>query len=73
MIRAAARPHARQVRQVADDRHRLTAVALNGLLHVVQFAAVAADQDDGAVPGQFEGCAAADAGGRAGDDVGLAA
>ena len=73
MISRGRAPHAGQVRQVADDRNRLPALALDLLLHVVELAAVAAGQDDGAMPGQFEGGLAAEAGGRAGDDVGLVA
>ena len=53
-------------------RHRVLAVLRDHLLHLLELAAVAADQDDRAIFGQFECRGATDAGGRAGDDVGLA-
>ena len=65
-------PHARKIGQVAHDRYRVLALFLDGFLHLVELAAVAADQDDRAVLGQLECRGAAYAGGRAGDDVRLA-
>jgi hypothetical protein len=65
-------PHARKIRQVAHDRHRVLASLLDGLLHLVELLAVAADEDDRAVLGQFKCRGATYAGGRAGDDVRLA-
>src|SRR5262249_1488985 len=56
----------------AHDRHRVLALLLDGPLHLVELSAVAADQDDRAVPGQLECRATPYAGGRAGDDVRLA-
>ena len=47
-------------------------LSLDCLLHLVELSAVATHQHDRAVPGQLECRVAADAGGRAGDDVCLA-
>ena len=52
-ISAAARRTLDRVGQVAHNRNRVPALLLDGLLHLVELAAVAADQDDGAVPGQL--------------------
>ncbi len=65
-------PHVREIRQVAYHRHRMLALLLDGLLHLVELAAVATDQDDRAVLGQLESREATYAGGRAGNDVRLA-
>jgi hypothetical protein len=64
--------HARQIRQIAHHRHRVLALLRDQLSHLLELAAVAADQHDRAMFGQFECRGATDAGGRAGDDVGLA-
>jgi hypothetical protein len=47
-------PHARDIRQVAHDRHGVLALLLDDLLDFVWFSAVTADQNDRAVLGQFE-------------------
>jgi hypothetical protein len=53
--------HAREIRQVAHDRHRRPARALDRLLHLVEPSAVPARQDDRAVRGQLDRRAVADA------------
>jgi hypothetical protein len=65
-------PHDRKIGQVAHDRHRVLPLLLDGLLHLAELSAVAADQDDPAVLGQLKCREATYAGSRAGDDVRLA-
>jgi hypothetical protein len=65
-------PRAGEVRQIAHDRNRVLPSLLDGLLHLVEFSAVAADQDDRTVLRQLKCREAPYAGGRAGDDIPVA-
>jgi hypothetical protein len=63
--------HAREIRQVAHHRNRVSAFSLYLLLQLVELFAIASYQYDFAVLDHFQCCSPANARSRAADDVRL--